>query len=188
MNRAANSFKLAFLCLAVLSLSSCAGGRTVGEHIADMPPWMGGLPADAPPRRGTYLFRFRRAGSMEPGRDDEARMIHRLFVKQRIGDDDGLQLTPPCHSRRSACGAAAITIIVRDGLGTIITGKTTTGTVAARWSIAGSWRHSDVPSAIAALQRSAASLQATLTPHDIAIYANPLASFVPVKQWSRCGS
>jgi hypothetical protein len=42
MNRAANSLKLAFLCLAVLSLSSCAGGRTVGEHIADMPPWMGG--------------------------------------------------------------------------------------------------------------------------------------------------
>jgi len=29
---------------------------------------------------------------------------------------------------------------------------------------------------------SAASLQATLTPHDIAIYGNPLASFVPVKQ------
>jgi hypothetical protein len=27
--------------------------RTVGEHIADMPPWMGGLPADAPPRRGS---------------------------------------------------------------------------------------------------------------------------------------
>jgi hypothetical protein len=53
MNRAANSLKLAFLCLAVLSLSSCAGGRTVGEHIADMPPWMGGLPADAPPRRGS---------------------------------------------------------------------------------------------------------------------------------------
>jgi hypothetical protein len=94
----------------------------------------------------------------------------------------------------AACGAAAITTIVRDGLGTITTGKTTTGTVAARWWIAertarawarrlaGSWRHSDVPSAIAALQRSAASLQATLTPHDIAIYANPLASFVPVKQ------
>jgi hypothetical protein len=53
MNRAANSFKLAFLCLAVLSLSSCAGGRTVGERIADVPPWLGGLPADAPPRRGT---------------------------------------------------------------------------------------------------------------------------------------
>jgi hypothetical protein len=40
-------------CLAALSLSSCAGGRTAGEHIADMPHWMGGLPADAPPRRGT---------------------------------------------------------------------------------------------------------------------------------------
>ena len=43
----------AFLCLVALSLSSCAGGRTAGEHIADMPHWMGGLPADAPPRRGT---------------------------------------------------------------------------------------------------------------------------------------
>jgi hypothetical protein len=45
--------KSAVLCLAVLSLSSCAGGRTAGEHIADMPHWMGGLPADAPRRRGT---------------------------------------------------------------------------------------------------------------------------------------
>ena len=45
--------KSAFVCLACLSLSSCAGGRTAGEAIADMPPWMGGLPADAPPRRGT---------------------------------------------------------------------------------------------------------------------------------------
>ena len=45
--------KSAFLCLACLSLSSCAGGRTVGERIADVPPWMGGLPADAPPRSGT---------------------------------------------------------------------------------------------------------------------------------------
>ena len=47
------TIKSAFLCLAYLSLSSCAGGRTAGEHIADMPHWMGGLPADAPPRRGT---------------------------------------------------------------------------------------------------------------------------------------
>jgi len=32
----------------------CGGaGRTPGEHIADMPHRMGGLPADAPPRRGT---------------------------------------------------------------------------------------------------------------------------------------
>ena len=54
MNRDLNSTKLAFLCLAALSLSSCSTvNRTVGEHIADMPPWMGGLPADAPPRRGT---------------------------------------------------------------------------------------------------------------------------------------
>jgi hypothetical protein len=45
--------KSAALCLAALSLSSCAGGRTAGEHIADMPHWMGGLPAGAPPRRGT---------------------------------------------------------------------------------------------------------------------------------------
>ena len=43
----------ALLCLARFSLSSCAGERTAGERIADMPHWMGGLPADAPPRRGT---------------------------------------------------------------------------------------------------------------------------------------
>jgi len=36
-----------------LSFLSCAGGRSPGEHIADMPHWMGGLPADAPPRRKT---------------------------------------------------------------------------------------------------------------------------------------
>jgi hypothetical protein len=40
--------KSAFLSLACITLSSCAGG-----HIADMPHWMGGLPDDAPPRRGT---------------------------------------------------------------------------------------------------------------------------------------
>jgi hypothetical protein len=45
--------KTALLGLTALSLLSCAGGRTPGEHIADMPHWMGGLPADAPPRRGT---------------------------------------------------------------------------------------------------------------------------------------
>jgi hypothetical protein len=44
--------KFAVLC-ACLWLPGCAGGRTVGEHIADMPPWLGGLPADAPPRRGS---------------------------------------------------------------------------------------------------------------------------------------
>ncbi len=56
MNRATNSIRLSFICLADLLLSSCAGGRTVGEHIADMPHWMGGLPADAPPRRGTAEY------------------------------------------------------------------------------------------------------------------------------------
>ena len=49
----ATTIKSAFLCLSCLSLSSCAGDRSVGERIADMPPWMGGLPADTPPRRGT---------------------------------------------------------------------------------------------------------------------------------------
>jgi hypothetical protein len=55
MNR--DLIRLTFLCLAVLSLSSCSTvNRTVGEHIADMPPWMGGLPADAPPRRGSPAY------------------------------------------------------------------------------------------------------------------------------------
>jgi hypothetical protein len=39
-------------------------------------------------------------------------------------------------SRLSASGAVPITIIERNGGCTIITGKTTTGTVAARWWIA----------------------------------------------------
>src|ERR1700738_4444063 len=47
------ALKFACLCLAWVTLSSCAGGRTAGEHIADMPYWMGGLPADGPPRPGT---------------------------------------------------------------------------------------------------------------------------------------
>ena len=47
------TIKSAILCLACLSLPGCAGERTAGERIADMPHWMGGLPADAPPRRGT---------------------------------------------------------------------------------------------------------------------------------------
>lgn len=49
----ATAFRWAFLCLACLELSACAGGRTPGEAMADMPHWMGGLPEDAPPRRGT---------------------------------------------------------------------------------------------------------------------------------------
>jgi hypothetical protein len=42
------TLKSACLCLACVMLSSCTGG-----HIADMPHWMGGLPDDAPPRRGS---------------------------------------------------------------------------------------------------------------------------------------
>jgi hypothetical protein len=42
----------AFLCLACIVLPSC-GGKTAGESLADMPQWMGGIPAGAPPRRGT---------------------------------------------------------------------------------------------------------------------------------------
>jgi hypothetical protein len=49
----ATTIKSAILCLACFSLMSCAGGRTAGEHMADMPHWMGGLPAGVPPRRGT---------------------------------------------------------------------------------------------------------------------------------------
>jgi hypothetical protein len=49
MNRVANAIKSALLCLAVLSLPSCSS-----VHVGDfMPHAIGGLPADAPPRRGT---------------------------------------------------------------------------------------------------------------------------------------
>jgi hypothetical protein len=44
--------RYALLCLACLSLPSCAG-QTAGERLADVPHWMGGLPAGVPPRRGT---------------------------------------------------------------------------------------------------------------------------------------
>jgi hypothetical protein len=40
------------LSLACVLLASCAG-QTAGEHLADMPHWMGGEPAGVPPRRGT---------------------------------------------------------------------------------------------------------------------------------------
>jgi hypothetical protein len=52
MNRHLLNLKWAFLCLACVSLSACAG-KTAGEHLADMPQWMGGEPAGVPPRRGT---------------------------------------------------------------------------------------------------------------------------------------
>jgi len=40
--------KTALLGLTALSLLSCAAGRTPGEHIADMPHWMGWAWADKP--------------------------------------------------------------------------------------------------------------------------------------------
>jgi hypothetical protein len=44
-------------CLAGVFLSACASAdrtaATMGERMADMPQWMGGLPAGVPPRRGT---------------------------------------------------------------------------------------------------------------------------------------
>jgi hypothetical protein len=52
MNRSRLGVKSLLLCLACLSLSACAG-RSAGEHIADMPHWMGGEPEGVPPRRGT---------------------------------------------------------------------------------------------------------------------------------------
>jgi hypothetical protein len=52
MNHFCSAFKWPLLCLACLSLLSCAG-RTTGERMADMPQWLGGEPAGVPPRRGT---------------------------------------------------------------------------------------------------------------------------------------
>ena len=52
MNRFLPKLTRALLCLACIMLSSCAG-KTAGEHLADMPQWMGGEPPGVPPRRGT---------------------------------------------------------------------------------------------------------------------------------------
>ena len=55
MSRSPAKLKSALICLACLSLTACAG-RTPGEHLADMPHWMGGEPAGVPPRRGTAEY------------------------------------------------------------------------------------------------------------------------------------
>jgi hypothetical protein len=57
--------KSGFLCLACVTLSSCAGG-----HVADMPHWMGGLPADAPPRRGLSTMSLGEARSRSGEAED----------------------------------------------------------------------------------------------------------------------
>jgi hypothetical protein len=47
------TLRWAWLGLACVSLSACAGARTPGERMADLPQWMGGEPNGVPPRRGT---------------------------------------------------------------------------------------------------------------------------------------
>jgi hypothetical protein len=45
------------LSLFILASSLLAGCASTGSNpVADMPAWMGGLPADAPPRRGTPAY------------------------------------------------------------------------------------------------------------------------------------
>jgi len=52
MNRSRLKLEWAVLGLTCVFLPSCAG-RTAGEHMADMPHWLGGEPPGVPPRRGT---------------------------------------------------------------------------------------------------------------------------------------
>jgi hypothetical protein len=55
MNHPSPALKWALLCLACVSLSSCAG-QTAGEHLADLPHWIGGEPAGVPPRPGSPQY------------------------------------------------------------------------------------------------------------------------------------
>ena len=55
MNRFSPELKSALLGLACVLLTSCAG-KTPGEHLADMPHWMGGEPEGVPPRPGTREY------------------------------------------------------------------------------------------------------------------------------------
>ncbi len=55
MIRPSTNLKWVFLCVACVSLASCAA-QTAGEHLADLPHWMGGEPAGVPPRRGTTEY------------------------------------------------------------------------------------------------------------------------------------
>jgi hypothetical protein len=55
MNHPSTRLTSAFVGLACVLLSSCAG-QTAGERLADMPHWMGGEPAGVPPRRGTAEY------------------------------------------------------------------------------------------------------------------------------------
>jgi hypothetical protein len=55
MNGFFTTLKWVFLGVACVSLASCAG-ETAGERMADMPQWLGGEPANVPPRRGTPQY------------------------------------------------------------------------------------------------------------------------------------
>ena len=82
----------------------------------------------------------------------------------------------------AACGATAITVIDRDGVGVVIVGLTAKGIVAGRWWIAAQdaqrvasaarrfvGEGADVSEVVQAVTRSAGSIGASLTPDDIAI-------------------
>jgi hypothetical protein len=53
-------FGLPIVILVSGLLAGCAS--TGSNPVADMPAWMGGLPADAPPRRGTPAYDAWQAG------------------------------------------------------------------------------------------------------------------------------
>ncbi len=76
MNRSYPGLTSVLLYLACVLLSACAG-RTPGEHIADMPHWMGGEPEGVPPRRGTPQYEAwmaaRAKEAARPKNDDQSR-------------------------------------------------------------------------------------------------------------------
>jgi hypothetical protein len=68
MKQSFPGFKPVLLCLACVLLSACAG-KTAGEHLADMPQWLGGEPEGVPPRRGTPEYdTWMAARAQEAGR------------------------------------------------------------------------------------------------------------------------
>jgi hypothetical protein len=68
MKRSFPQVKSVLLCLACVLLSACAG-KSAGEHIADMPHWIGGEPEGVPPRRGTPEYdAWMAARAQEAGR------------------------------------------------------------------------------------------------------------------------
>src|SRR5260370_6508438 len=87
MSRVTNAVQSAFLCISVLLLSSCSS-----VHVGDlMPHAIGGLPADAPPRRGTPEYHAcmakraeipPRSASSEPGSQGNIANLQRCGIVQ----------------------------------------------------------------------------------------------------------